>query len=164
MVINFPGIDFQILTRFRLDFLGQSNYFSTMIPVEANSCALLRYAACAIAAKQLGRVKGKKVTAGGICSQPAATESFPDAENVDWFYIGAKYYDKAITCLQEALVKNVAQQCLWTCNPDESERSRKQRRGDPGIDCSRAVDGLLSCTSILSVYEFMDGSDLEWSR
>jgi hypothetical protein len=135
-----------------------------MIPVEATSCFLLKYAACAIAAKQLGRVKGKKANAGGICSQPATTESFPDSEDTNWCFIAANYYDKAITCLQQALIKNVAQQCLWTCNPDKGEESRKRRRVDPEIDCSRAVDGLLACTSILSVYEFMDGSNLEWSR
>jgi len=135
-----------------------------MVPVEATSCALLKYAACAIAAKQLGRVKGKKATAGGICSQPAATESLADAENVDWFYVAAEYYDKAITCLQQSLVKNVAQQSLWTCNPDDNEGSRKRRRGNQETDSSSAADGLLACTSILSVYEFMDGSNLEWSR
>ena len=149
----------------RMDLYDLSNYFATMVPVEASHCPLLKHAACAIAAKQLGLVKGRKATIGGVCSIPATTALFSDSENTDWSYVAAKYYDKAITCLQKALVKNISRHCLYTssCGSDDREEQKRRRLG-MNIDCSPAVDGLLAGTTILSVYEFMDGSNLEWSR
>jgi len=134
-----------------------------MVPVEASHCPLLQHAACAIAAKQLGRAKCQKVSRS--CRSAAATELFPGSENHDWPYIAAKYYDKAITCLRKALVKNVSKHCLYTssCGSDDREETKRRRIG-MDIDCSPVVDGLLAGTSILSVYEFMDGSNMEWSR
>jgi hypothetical protein len=120
-----------------MDLYDLGNYFASYIPIIAHNSPLTRYSACAIAAKQLGRVKGQKAIMGGVCSQQASTEILQDCEKMNWFYIAAKYYDRAIGCLREALVKDPSQ---------------------------RSADELLAATSILSVYEFMDDSNTEWSR
>lgn len=125
------------------------NYFASVVPVEASHCPLLKYAACAIAAKHLGRVRGRKRV-----KSRAATESFPDSEATDWPYKAAKYYDKAIISLQKALVRNISKQCLYTCGPDEDDRIKRRRiekvtNCGRNINCSSAVDGLLSGTSFL---------------
>ena len=120
-----------------MDLYDLGNYFASYIPTISHKSPLTRYSACAIAAKQLGRVKGQKAIMGGVCSQQASTETIKDCEKMNWFYIAAKYYDRAIGCLREALVEEPSQ---------------------------RSADKLLAATSILSVYEFMDDSNVEWSR
>jgi len=127
----------RLLIYSRMDLYDLGNYFASYIPIIAHNSPLTRYSACAIAAKQLGRVKGQKAIMGGVCSQQASTETIQDCEKMNWFYIAAKYYDRAIGCLREALVKDPSQ---------------------------RSADELLAATSILSVYEFMDDSNIEWSR
>jgi hypothetical protein len=127
----------RLLICFRMDLYDLGNYFASYIPIIAHKSPLTRHSACAIAAKQLGRVKGQKAIMGGVCSQQASTEIIQDCGKMNWFYIAAKYYDRAIGCLREALVEEPSQ---------------------------RSADELLAATSILSVYEFMDDSNVEWSR
>lgn len=86
-----------------MDLFDLGTYFASYVPVKARTNSLLKYAACAYAAKQLGQVKGKKALVGGACSRQASMELWLDADKVDWFWIGAKYYDKAISLLMEAL-------------------------------------------------------------
>ena len=88
----------------------------------------MRYATAAIAAKQLGRVQGKKTIKVNVSGRPAMTESYPGAEYVDWHYKAANYYHKAVSYLRISL-------------------------GD-----KQAWDEFLGGASILSVYEFLDGS------
>jgi hypothetical protein len=88
----------------------------------------LRYATAAIAAKQLGRVQGRKACPVNVTGRPAMTESYPGAEYVDWHYKAANYYHKAVSYLRTSL----RDKQTW--------------------------DEFLSGASILSVYEFLDGS------
>ena len=84
-----------------MDLYDLGNTFSSYVPVKALKSPLLRYSAVAIAAKQLGRVKGVKAIMGGVCKKQAFTEVYPNCERTNWFYIATKYYDKAITYLRE---------------------------------------------------------------
>jgi len=146
-----------------MDLYDLGNYFASYIPVKALQSPLLRYSACAIAAKQLGRVKGLKSIMGGICSKQASSETYSNIEQAHWFYIAAGYYDKAITQLRAALSQINTQDSCDMSQTEFSERSvddiqvsENRRRGQ--------ADDLLAATSILSVYEFMDDSNAEWSR
>ena len=75
-----------------MDLFDFGMYFGSYVPVRALSSHLLKYAACAFAAKQLGRVNGAKASIGGLCSTQASMELWPDANKIDWAWCGANYY------------------------------------------------------------------------
>jgi len=87
-----------------MDLFDLGCYFAHQVPVLALSNPLLRYSACAYAAKQLGRVRGRKAIIGGTVNVQAQMELYPNPESVDWEWIGAKYYDRAISLLMEEYV------------------------------------------------------------
>ncbi|EEH34664.2 hypothetical protein PAAG_05713 [Paracoccidioides lutzii Pb01] len=129
---------------FRMDLFDFGEYFASYVPVKAITEPLLKYAACAYEAKQLGRVKGKKAIIGGICGRQSTMEVWPDAEKIDWYYHGAKYYDKAIQLLMEVL------------HPEPelcSDSSRSQKRQEYPNSClsSTHSDEVLAAAAILSV-------------
>jgi hypothetical protein len=84
-----------------MDLFDLGTYFASCVPVRARLNPLLKYAACAYAAKQLGRVKGAKAKMGGVCSRQAIMEVWHDKDN-DFAWIGAKYYEKAIQLLMKS--------------------------------------------------------------
>lgn len=155
-----------------MDLFDLETYFASYVPVRALTNPLLKHAACAYAAKQLGQVKGKKAIVGGACSRQANMELWPDADKVNWFWIGAKHYDKAISLLMEVLQQDRGgtplkspttysqTQATEVGREDGSERVKRRRlsSGNPNSD------ELLAATAILCVYEFLDASGAEWSR
>ena len=76
----------------RMDLFDLGKFFGSYVPLRALSNPLLKYAACAFAAKQLGRVNGAKACIGGLCSVQASMEVWPGAEITDWAWYGAKNY------------------------------------------------------------------------
>jgi len=155
-----------------MDLFDLGTYFASYVPVKARTNSLLKYAACAYAAKQLGQVKGKKALVGGACSRQASMELWPDADKVDWFWIGAKYYDKAISLLMEALQQDrggtplnsprvfTQRQAAEVGSEDGFERTKRRRPSSANPNS----DELLAATAILCVYEFLDASGAAWSR
>jgi hypothetical protein len=138
------------------------HYFASYVPIRALSSPLLRYSAAAIASKQLGRVNGfKPVT--GPCKRQASTEIYPQCERTNWSYIAAKHYDKAISFLREALV-HVGRRNSSDLQPTDISSSQRDRLMMQEMRHSADADDLLAATSILSEYEFMDASSVEWSR
>jgi hypothetical protein len=57
-----------------MDLFDLGCYFGHLVPVHALSNPLLKYSACAYAAKQLGRVQGRKAVIGGIVGRQAEME------------------------------------------------------------------------------------------
>ena len=86
----------------RMDLFDYGAYFGSYVPMQARSCPLLKHAACACAAKQLGRAKGAKPIVGANCTQQASTKLFDD-RSVDWEWEGAYHYDRSIALLMEAI-------------------------------------------------------------
>ncbi len=155
-----------------MDLFDLEKYFASYVPVKALTNPLLKHAACAYAAKQLGQVKGQKAIVGGACSRQAHMELWPDADKLDWFWIGAKHYDKAISLLMEVLQQDRGTTPLKSpttySEPRGAEINRengygrvKRRRLSGGNPNS---DELLAATAILCVYEFLDASGAAWSR
>lgn len=147
-----------------MDIHDMGKYFASHVPARAVHNPLLRYSAAAIAAKQLGRVHGRKAIKGGLCTRQASTENYPSCERTNWFYIAANYYDKAISFLREALVdvgrpnsSDDTEAMMVTASQRDRLMMQEQRH-------SAQADDLLASTSILSMYEFMDASSVEWSR
>jgi hypothetical protein len=157
-----------------MDLFDLGCYFAHIVPVQAVANPLLRYSACAYAAKQLGRVRGKKAIVGGTICQQADMETYPHPETVDWAYLGAKYYDKAIQLLMEELSNSGNQDMPMTPIQEEvftprsssihtpqsipSGQGNKRRRLSRHLYASSA-DETLAAAAILCVYEFLDNAN-----
>jgi hypothetical protein len=161
-----------------MDLYDLGCYFAHIVPVQALSNPLLKYSACAYAAKQLSRVRGNKAIHGGNVTRRAEMELYPHPETVDWDYIGTKYYDKAIQLLMEELSKSGRQEASVTPGPDQaftpqssaqspqsalSGQGNKRRRVSRPAHASNA-DETLVAGAILCVYEFLDYTNIAWSR
>lgn len=111
-----------------------TSYFGRFVPLKVHESLLLRYATAALAAKQLGRVQGRKAANVNVSGRAAMTESYPGAEYVDWHYKAANYYHKAVSYLRISL----RDKQTW--------------------------DEFLGGASVLSIYEFLDGSKDELAQ
>lgn len=167
-----------------MDLFDIECYFAHHVPVAALSNPLLRFSACAYAAKQLSRVRGRKAVVGGITSRPSDMELYPRPESVDWEWIGAKYYDKAISLLMEELSKSGVddlamtpmttieetlspQQSIHSPHSDarsDSRTPRHKRRRLSRPAASNNADENLAAAAILCVYEFLDYAHNAWAR
>lgn len=159
-----------------MDLFDLGTYFASYVPVRAMSNPLLKYAACAYAAKQLGRVKGAKAKMGGVCSRQAIMELWPDKDS-DFIWHGAKYYEKAIQLLMKELqpdadgpppmsTPEVFGQWQAAELGEDAHNPCKRRRRMSNSRLSRGVhsDEVLAATAILSVYEFLDATGPAWNR
>ncbi|KAE9379587.1 hypothetical protein N431DRAFT_159847 [Stipitochalara longipes BDJ] len=163
-----------------MDLFDLGCYFAHQVPVQALLNPLLKFSACAYAAKQLGRVRGRKAIIGGIVSQQAAMELYLQPESVDWAYVGAKYYDKAIQLLMEELSNSgntetpitPATAMDETSSPRNSNPSSQNGRQTPSNKRRRVSrqpsssnpDETLAAAAILCVYEFLDNANTAWAR
>ncbi|KAJ6130177.1 transcriptional regulator family: Fungal Specific TF [Penicillium capsulatum] len=159
-----------------MDLFDLGTYFASYVPVRAMSNPLLKYAACAYAAKQLGRVKGSKAMMGGVCSRQATMEIWPEKDN-DFIWIGAKYYEKAIQMLMKELQPDTEGPPPWStpeafgqwqaselCDSAQTPRKRRRRLSDSRLTRGVHSDEVLAATAILSVYEFLDATGPAWNR
>lgn len=154
-----------------MDLFDLGCYFAHQVPVRAITNPLLRYSACAYAAKQLGRVRGRKAKVGGIVASQAYMELYYRHDTVDWAYMGAKYYDRAILLLMKELSTSGTHGTTTpttesnisphgNSNSPHSQGSREQRSRANG----NSADETLAATAILCVYEFLDNANNAWSR
>ena len=152
-----------------MDTFSRGSYFACDFPVKALSNPLLKYAACAYAAKHLSRVKGAR-TFSAISWRRRSTKVWPDAEKVNWARCGAKYYAKAISLLIKALpqghkatiVHNSGTGLSYWQSNGSSDTDREQVFEDEL--CSTSFDNVLAATTILCNYEFIDASRTAWSQ
>lgn len=154
-----------------MDLFDLDKYFGSYVPVQARSNALLKHAACAYAAKQLGQAKGQKATHGGICSRQARMEIHDDS-SVDWLWEGAYHYDKSIALLMETMQDGqyqvhldestvVAQSPLLVSQDLDAEIDNQQLTG---AKLRLRSDEVVAATAILCVYEFVSATGAAWSR
>ncbi|KAJ5518726.1 hypothetical protein N7453_001148 [Penicillium expansum] len=151
-------------------------YFASYVPVRARTNPLLKFAACAYSAKQLGLVKGAKGSVGGVCTQQAAMELWPE-KNPDFAWYGAKYYEKAIQLLMKELQPDAEGppplstpeafgqwQAAELSVDSDNPRKRRRRVSDSRLSHGVHSDEVLAATAILSVYEFHDAAGPAWNR
>lgn len=159
-----------------MDLFDLGTYFASYVPVRALFNPLLKYAACAYAAKQLGRVRGAKAPMGSVCSRQASMELWPE-KNEDWTWYGAKYYEKAIQLLMKELQPDAEGppplstpeafgqwQATELCDNSENPCKRRRRISDSRLSHGVHSDEVLAATAILSVYEFLDATGPAWNR
>ncbi|KFX94455.1 hypothetical protein V490_04355 [Pseudogymnoascus sp. VKM F-3557] len=145
-----------------LDLYDLDAYFAQEVPIRALSYPLLKYAACAYAAKHLSRTTRKTDYPRLHLrqSQVASTTSWPKSDVVDWAYYSSKYYAQAINVLRETLQKirsldrSPAQDTYWSRNNDQWV----ERHTSSG----EISDETLAAMAILCNFEYMSASDSEW--
>ncbi|OJD24877.1 hypothetical protein ACJ73_03760 [Blastomyces percursus] len=157
-----------------MDLFDLGSYFSSYVPIKALKVPLLKYAACAYAAKQLGLVKGNKGIVGGVDGRQATMEVWPDTENVDWSYYSTKYYNKAMQLLMEALphdgksilLSNLEARGQWQAVElyNDPEGFHKRYRCSNVQQSSAYLDEVMAATMILSAHEFHDAKGPAWNR
>ncbi|KAL3462336.1 hypothetical protein BJX64DRAFT_288459 [Aspergillus heterothallicus] len=151
-----------------MDLYDLGTYFASHVPVKALRNPLLKYAACAHAAKQLGHVKVDKPPVRGVRLSQAFPGVQADSKNIDWCWKGAKYYEKAIQILMKELQPDGG-------NRDTFKQNQTSEMGDDTDQRARSYteyrlshgnrsDEILAATAILSVYELLDATGPAWNR
>lgn len=136
-----------------MDLFDLNSYFSQTVPIEAVSNPLLKYAACATAAKQIALIRGK-----GDMAKRAQMAHFADAEKTDWVRV-THFYNLAISLLMKELSlrdEQAVEEPRWDAGTSSPENLRNPSK-------SRS-DQTLAATAILSVYEFLDNTTEGWSQ
>ncbi|KAL5392955.1 hypothetical protein PMIN03_005865 [Paraphaeosphaeria minitans] len=152
-----------------MDLYDLGTYFSSYVPVKAQENLLLKYAALAYSAKALGRVQSRKPVMGGSVTRQSQMDMYPDTQPVDWPHKATQYYDMAVSLLLKALKANALSSPDSDSDGGDSsysfdDRSPKRRRTSGSNATGSTTDELLAASAILCVYEFLDGSDKEWTR
>ncbi|KAL4876574.1 hypothetical protein BJY04DRAFT_140677 [Aspergillus karnatakaensis] len=151
-----------------MDLYDLGTYFATSVPLKALHNPLLKYAACAQAAKQLGHVKEARPPVGVRLSQ-----AFPgvqkDSKRIDWCWKGAKYYEKAIQLLMKELqpdggIRNALGQGSYNETAEDNDIQRARRYTEYRLSHGVRSDEILAATAILSVYELLDATGTAWNR
>ncbi|GAB7357414.1 hypothetical protein MBLNU459_g8344t1 [Dothideomycetes sp. NU459] len=141
-----------------MDLFDLGSFFATDVPVKAASCPLLLYAAIALSAKALGRIR---------ISAQHAKQPVSKRTPSQWLHKARYYYDLAIGLLRQALENETRPRSSDVQVPRVSESfshsPEPMRNTTPGLPRT-ASDELVATTAILCVYEFLDASGLEWSR
>lgn len=159
-----------------MDLYDSGSYFSRQGSLRALSNPLVRYAACAYAAKQMGLVQERNAIVGIGASQ-SQTKASPSAEEVDWKLMGTTYYDKAMSLLLEEVpdssnlefpltsTREIGFDSTPQNNFSSSPVPNKMRcllRLAPGGNVNDA-DDTLTAAAILCVYEFLDIARAGWA-
>ena len=140
------------------------------VPIRAIDTVSLKYAVAALSAKHLGRVKGaKSITGGGMFTNPATTEIYPNASRVDWFLKAANYYYLAISNMQTAGVETYGS--IHTSavlgSPIEVLGQLVKLWPPSGLDESttagfaRKIEDSMATTVILYVYKLLDANEMD---
>jgi hypothetical protein len=133
-----------------MDLFDKDKHFTHLVPLKALRDALLRNAIAAVAAKQLGRVKGAKTFVGRQAQRPSAMEVLDENATVDWYYKAANYYDKAIAFSRQYL---------------QAVSGSLSRPTTPNTQMALSMansDDLLVAVSLFSLYESLDNFDTGW--
>ena len=155
-----------------MDLFDLSHYFGSVVPVQARSHPLLKHAACAYAAKQLGRTKGTNTAVDSNASKDASMEVYEDPlTDLEWE--GAYHYDKSIALLMDTMKQNhnssgaPSQESVTSFNQTSELSSRMNVPLDFGSsDCTLQLrsDEVVAAAAILCVYEFLSATGTAWSR
>jgi len=133
-----------------MDLFDNEKHFGQLVPLKALRDALLKNSIAAVAAKQLGRVQGRKPFLSHQAQKPAIMESIKDG--VDWYYKAANYYDKAI--MYSRLYLQALSGTL--SNPPSPATNATLTRA--------SSDDLLLAVSIFSLYESLDNAEAGWTQ
>ncbi|KAL4927250.1 uncharacterized protein BDV17DRAFT_299196 [Aspergillus undulatus] len=142
-----------------MDLYDFGTHFASQIPIQALRNPLLKYAACAQAAKQIGHVSVARPV--GVRLSQAFPGVQKDSKNIDWCWKGAKYYEKAIQLLMKELQPGRGQ---GNKTSDDTDAQRARSYTEYRLSHGVRSDEILAATAILSVYELLDATGPAWNR
>ncbi|CEO59725.1 hypothetical protein PMG11_04390 [Penicillium brasilianum] len=155
-----------------LDLSDAAKFFSVYVPIRALNSQCLKYSMAALAAKQLGRVKGSKSCLGrGMFTSPATTETYPNSEQVDWFLKAANYYYLSVSDLTASTSDgySVVSTSAVLDSPIDLvgrwlNKQAKQGAGQNLDDGSpfRKTEDILATVTVLTSYKLLDAKGEEW--
>lgn len=138
-----------------MDLYDHTKYFQVFVPALAQYNPLLRFTVAAASAKQLSRI--------------VSTEIHHSFREVDWSYKAAKYYSEALRTLRLFLSKQGQPQSPPAIPTSEVDGiAQKLRNSYFSSSCLKercmVADFVIAASCILSLYESLDPSEIEWSR
>ena len=147
-----------------MDLFDLDHYFGSIVPVQARSCPLLKHAACAYAAKQLGRMRRAQANVSGVASSQVRSDVFNDS-SPDWEWEGAYHYDRSIALMMEEMNRDQSGSDLYGEPSDTSDGLNTI----PALPSGKFMgqlrsDEVVAAAAILCVYEFLSACGAAWSR
>jgi hypothetical protein len=159
----------------RLDCHDSAKHFGTDIPRRAIHTPSIQYAAVAVAAKHLGRLRGVKPLANPVATNPATTEVYPSVGGVDWFFKASNYYHQSLSYLRQAvsLRSDRTQQLDTSLSPIQvlcldlglDPGSLGDMRSPiiaPAVSVPGSAEDILAAVLILTISDILDIPGPEW--
>lgn len=152
-----------------MDLYDTQQFFTRHVPTRTLDSQLLQNAVAAIASKHLGRIRGSRSHAKSWLTEPSTMEIYPGAVEVDWYFKAANYYYQALISLRQILPELQESSSHDELPGSTYIQSDAVQIEDYGSHVASITenenndpDDLLAATCILSVYEFLDASNVEW--
>ncbi|KAJ5579434.1 hypothetical protein N7450_008301 [Penicillium hetheringtonii] len=153
-----------------LDLSDSGKFFSVYVPIRAIDSPSLKYAAAALAAKQLARVKGAKLSAGGcLFTSPATTEMYPNAAQADWYLKAANYYYMAVSDMNNsasfgytAVSSSAVLQSPFEIVSQWLQRASENTQDSSNENLSRKTEEMLAAAVLLTFYRLFDADGDQW--
>lgn len=151
-----------------LDLSDSQKFFTVYVPIRAINCSSLKYAIAAVAAKQLGRIKGNKASTAR--DNLASTKTYPNSTQVDWFLKAANYYYLAASDLNNstsdgytmvsssAVLESPIEMVSRWLRTRPAEISKDSRKGL----FFRTAEEMLAAVVLLTLYRLIDLDGEEW--
>ena len=147
-----------------MDVFNDQPYFSEHVILLAHTSALVRYAACATAAKHLGQMRDPESQVRPSRSQKRMLKHLIDS-NLGFTWYGAKYYEKAIQLLTKQIshedrsVSASSPNCIY--QPGMSASLGENNLLDEYNHATTSFQILAAC--ILCQYEDLSATQKAWS-
>ncbi|KAJ5662592.1 uncharacterized protein N7477_010208 [Penicillium maclennaniae] len=155
-----------------LDVSDMGKFFAVLVPIRAINCNALKYSIAALSAKQLGRVKGAKSSAGGgMFTSPATTEVYPNSAQVDWYLKAANYYYLAVSDLNSSTSDGytLVSSSAVLDSPIELvgrwlNKRTPQSVGQASVNGAfvKKAEDMLASIALLTLYKLLDAKGEEW--
>ncbi|KKK15202.1 hypothetical protein P175DRAFT_0495392 [Aspergillus ochraceoroseus IBT 24754] len=158
-----------------LDLSDTGKFFQAYVPIRALDEPFLKFSIAALSAKHLGRMKGVKfASASGMFTSPAATETYPNALQTDWFLKAANYYYLAASRMNSSISDtygSVSTSVLLESSTEIASRwldlhlkkpETARQEGPAGDNFWKKIENLLAASSILTLYKILDEPGESW--
>ena len=143
-----------------MDVFNQRSYFSQYVVQLAGQSPLLRYSACAIAAKQLGQMRDSTQTTDNT-RRSSITALALLQPGLDFLWYGAKYYEKAILLLTRQISHHPRSSAHFSPREIYQTTRSDHHQLDDYESTSSALRILSAC--ILCAYEDLSSTMRAWS-
>lgn len=144
-----------------MDLFTHERYFSRQATLLARESALVKFAACAVAAKQLGHLKHPELYPARTKVQEVFTRGSSGAK-IDYLWYGAKYYVKAIQSMAAELSLDRDNEPNLELSTDEALWAAPALF-DSSVQTT-STEARLVAACIMCAYEELSASPRAWDR